>query len=138
LAAAAIAAFGVPFQRGLLVVGAFLLGVSAQGVKICVDTTLQEQVADRYRGRVFSVYDMLFNATYVGAAAVAATVLPKSGKSLAAMASLAGAYALVAMIFAWYSRKPAGTASDQERAAQTTATDRIETRKASSGGSLRP
>jgi hypothetical protein len=120
------------------VVGAFLLGVSAQGVKICVDTTLQEQVADRYRGRVFSVYDMLFNATYVGAAAVAATVLPKSGKSLAAMASLAGAYALVAMIFAWYSRKPAGTASDQERAAQTTATDRIETRKASSGGSLRP
>jgi MFS family permease len=138
LAAAAIAAFGLPFQRGLLVVGAFLLGVSAQGVKICVDTTLQEQVADRYRGRVFSVYDMLFNATYVGAAAVAATVLPKSGKSLVAMASLAGAYALVAMIFAWYSRKPAGTASGQEMAAQTTATDRIETRKASSGGSLRP
>ncbi len=138
LAAAAIAVFGLPFQRGLLVVGAFLLGVSAQGVKICVDTTLQEQVTDRYRGRVFSVYDMLFNTTYVGAAAVAATVLPKSGKSVTAMACLAGAYALVAMIFAWYSRKSAGTASGQERAAQTTATDRIETRKASSEGSLRP
>jgi MFS family permease len=138
LAAAAIAVFGLPFQRGLLVVGAFLLGVSAQGVKICVDTTLQEQVADRYRGRVFSVYDMLFNATYVGAAAVAATVLPKSGKSVTAMACLAGAYGLLAMIFAWYSRKSAGTASGQETGAQTTATDGIETRKASSEGSLRP
>jgi MFS family permease len=105
LAAAAIAVFGLPFQRGLLVAGAFVLGVSAQGVKICVDTTVQEQVDDRYRGRVFSVYDMLFNVTYVAAAAVAATVLPESGKSIAIMASVAGCYGLVAVIFAWASRR---------------------------------
>ena len=38
-------------------------------MKICVDSTLQETVADDFRGRVFSVYDTLFNVTFVVAAA---------------------------------------------------------------------
>jgi MFS family permease len=104
LGAVAIAGFGLPFQRGLLVVGAFLLGVSAQGVKICVDTTIQQQVGDLYRGRVFAVYDMLFNVTYVGAAAVTATVLPGSGHSVTVMSCLAGGYLLAAVIFGWLSK----------------------------------
>jgi MFS family permease len=104
LGGVAIAGFGLPFQRGLLVVGSFLLGVSAQGVKICVDTTIQQQVGDLYRGRVFAVYDMLFNVTYVGAAAVTATVLPGSGRSVTVMSCLAGGYVLAAVIFAWLSR----------------------------------
>jgi MFS family permease len=104
LGGVAIAGFGLPFQRGLLVVGSFLLGVSAQGVKICVDTTIQQQVGDLYRGRVFAVYDMLFNVTYVGAAAVTATVLPGSGRSVTVMSCLAGGYLLAAVIFAWLSR----------------------------------
>ncbi len=103
MAGAVIAAFGLPFQRDLLVVGSFFLGISAQSVKICVDSTVQQQVDDVYRGRVFSVYDMAFNVTYVGAAAVAATVLPKSGKSFVVMACLACGYLLAAMIFAWLS-----------------------------------
>ena len=103
MAGVAIAAFGLPFQRDLLIVGSFFLGVSAQSVKICVDSTVQQQVDDAYRGRVFSVYDMAFNVTYVAAAAVAATVLPKSGKSFVVMACLAGGYLLAAMIFAWLS-----------------------------------
>jgi MFS family permease len=114
LAGIAIAAFGLPFQRGLLVVGAFLLGVSAQGVKICVDTTLQQQIGDQYRGRVFSVYDMAFNVTYVAAAAVAATLLPKSGKSFPVMAGLAGAYVLAALAFAWFSGEPRRNQPDRE------------------------
>jgi MFS family permease len=115
----AIAAFGLPFQRGLLVVGAFLLGVSAQGVKICVDTTLQQQIGDRYRGRVFSVYDMAFNVTYVAAAAVAATVLPKSGKSFPVMAGVAGAYVLAAVAFAWFSGEPRRNLVDREDKARS-------------------
>jgi MFS family permease len=91
-AAIAIAAFGLPYQRALLVAGGFVLGVSAQGVKISVDTTVQEEVDDSFRGRVFAVYDMLFNATYVAAAAVTATVLPKSGKSYVVMILLAIGY----------------------------------------------
>ena len=45
----------------LLLVGAFVLGVAAQGSKICVDTIVQESIDDAYRGRVFSFYDVLFN-----------------------------------------------------------------------------
>ena len=50
-------------------------------MKICVDTTLQESVEDDYRGRVFSVYDTLFNVTFVAALLVGAFVLPASGIS---------------------------------------------------------
>jgi MFS family permease len=91
-AAAAIVAFGLPFRQELLVAGAFVLGVSAQGVKICVDTTIQEDVQDRFRGRVFAVYDMAFNMTYVAAAAATARLLPPSGKSYLVMALLALGY----------------------------------------------
>jgi MFS family permease len=143
MAGTAIAAFGLPFQRDLLVVGSFLLGVSSQSVKICVDTTVQQQVDDAYRGRVFSVYDMAFNVTYVAAAAVAATVLPKSGKSFTVMACLAGGYLLAAMIFAWLSVGAHVRArGDPTQAATNPGTPRqpvgIETGKSSSGGYPRP
>lgn len=139
MAGIAIAAFGLPFQRGLLIVGSFLLGVSAQGVKICVDTTVQQQVSDAYRGRVFSLYDMAFNVTYVAAAAVAATVLPKSGKSFPVMACLAGGYLLAALIFAWLSaRDHTPPPSDPPQAGTSSSAERqpvgIETGKSSSGG----
>ena len=55
VAGVAIAAFGLPFQRDLLVVGSFLLGLSSQCVKICVDTTVQQQVDERVTGRGFVV-----------------------------------------------------------------------------------
>ena len=143
MAGAVIAAFGLPFQRDLLVVGSFFLGVSAQSVKICVDSTVQQQVDDGYRGRVFSVYDMAFNVTYVGAAAVAATVLPKSGKSFAVMACVAAGYVLAAMIFAWLSvGAPVHRPDDPTQAAASDGGPRqpvgIQTGKSSSGGYPRP
>ncbi len=107
----AILAFGLPFQRGLIVLGAFALGVSAQGVKICVDTTVQEQIDDAFRGRVFSVYDMLFNTTYVAAAAVTAVLLPTSGKSVPVMTALAVGYLAVGAAFGWLSRPRARSAA---------------------------
>ena len=47
-----------------------MLGVAAQGSKICVDTIVQESVDDAYRGRVFSFYDVIFNIAFVSAAAL--------------------------------------------------------------------
>jgi MFS family permease len=143
MAGAAIAAFGLPFQRDLLIVGSFFLGVSAQSVKICVDTTVQRQVDDLYRGRVFSVYDMAFNVTYVAAAAVAETVLPKSGKSFTVMACVAGGYVVAATVFAWLSiGAQVPPADDPTRADTTPDAPRqpvgIETGKSSSGGYPRP
>jgi hypothetical protein len=92
---------------------------------------------------VFSVYDMAFNVTYVAAAAVAATVLPKSGKSFAVMACVAGGYVLAAMIFAGLSaRTPipppeALTAADAPPGVSRQPVG-IETGKSSSGGYARP
>ncbi len=84
---------------GLLAV-AFLLGLAAQGVKICVDTILQSEVDDGFRGRVFTVYDMVFNGVFVAAAALAALVLPDSGFSRPVYLALALAYAAIALTYA--------------------------------------
>ena len=99
LAAVTEIAFGLPYQIQTILPAALLLGIVAQGSKICVDTLVQEQVEDDYRGRVFSFYDTLFNVTFVAAAVVAAFVLPVSGRSYAMLAVVAGGYALTAV---WY------------------------------------
>ena len=51
-------------------------------MKICVDTTVQQTVDDAYMGRVFSLYDMLFNVAYVIGPAIAIPFLPGDGQVL--------------------------------------------------------
>jgi MFS family permease len=88
------------YTRTAIVVGAFFLGLSAQGVKICVDTLVQTHVEDAFRGRVFSIYDVLFNVAFVLAAIVGAVVLPTSGKSYALLLAAAIGYLLTAIVYA--------------------------------------
>jgi MFS family permease len=95
-----------------LLAAAFVFGVTAQGIKICVDTLDQENVDDVYRGRVFSFYDVLFNVVFVAAAGFAAIALPADGKSYVLTALCAAGYAIAAIA---YSR------SSPTRAAQTQA-----------------
>ncbi len=78
---------------------AFLVGITAQGVKICVDTLVQTHVDDDFRGRVFSIYDVLFNVMFVLAAVVGALVLPENGKSYVVGAGLAILYAGAALAY---------------------------------------
>jgi len=92
-------ALGAPFEPPTIVAAGFLLGFVGQGVKICVDTTLQETVEDDFRGRVFSVYDTLFNVTFVIALLVGAFLLPGSGVSLAMLAAVAVGYLLAAAAY---------------------------------------
>jgi Major Facilitator Superfamily len=94
-------ALGASFVAPAVVAAGFLLGFLAQAVKVCVDTTLQEEVDDDHRGRVFSVYDTLVNVAYVVALLLAALVLPASGVSLGVLAVVAGLYLAAA---AGYSR----------------------------------
>ncbi|MEV5144331.1 MFS transporter [Streptomyces sp. NPDC052727] len=74
-------ALGLPFATGPLMVAAFVLGLITQGAKIATDTIVQSCIEDGFRGRVFSVYDVLFNVAFVGAAGVAALMLPPDGRS---------------------------------------------------------
>jgi hypothetical protein len=75
-----------------------VLGFVAQAVKICVDATLQQTVLDGFRGRVFSVYDALFNVSYVVALLVGAAVLPASGRSPGLLVAVAAGYLLTAAL----------------------------------------
>jgi len=76
---------------------AVLLGLSVQGAKIAVDTIVQRDTHDDYRGRAFALYDVLYNAAFVGAAALAATALPDTGWSAVVFVALAVTYLLTAM-----------------------------------------
>ncbi|GAA0270757.1 MFS transporter [Actinomadura nitritigenes] len=98
-AAAGMLLLGLPFSETAWTAGAFGLGVVSQGVKLCVDTTLQESIDDAYRGRVFSVYDMLFNTTFAAAAALAATWLPSDGVASMTLVAVVVAYAAGAAAF---------------------------------------
>ncbi|PZS36442.1 MAG: MFS transporter [Pseudonocardiales bacterium] len=78
-------ALGLPFTLPSFLVAALVLGFAAQGIKICVDTLVQQQIEDEFRGRVFSLYDSVFNLTLVAAAWLTALVLPEDGYSPAAV-----------------------------------------------------
>ncbi len=83
-----------------LLVAVFVLGMVSQGIKICVDTLVQTQVEDAYRGRVFSLYDVLFNVAFVAAAATAAAVLPPDGRSPVTLVVVAAGYAATSVLYA--------------------------------------
>ena len=70
-----------------------------QGAKIAVDTIVQADTADAYRGRAFALYDMMYNAAFVGAAVLAALALPDTGWAPGVFAGLAATYVLAA---GWY------------------------------------
>lgn len=94
LAAAGLVQLGLvlPYRLPLYFAAALLLGFCAQGLKICVDTVVQRHVADEFRGRVFALYDMLFNLALVLAAVLTALVLPDDGRSAVSVVLIAVAY----------------------------------------------
>jgi MFS family permease len=87
------------YTQPALVIAAAGLGIASQGVKICTDAIVQTHVADQFRGRVFSLYDVLFNVVFVSAAAVAAVVLPDNGKSYPVLVVCALGYLATALIY---------------------------------------
>ncbi|GGN03385.1 MFS transporter [Streptomyces fuscichromogenes] len=97
-------ALGLAFTTVPMLVAAFVLGLITQGAKIATDTIVQSSVDDGFRGRIFSVYDVLFNVAFVGAAAVAALMLPPDGRSTALVITVALVYAAVAAAMARFER----------------------------------
>ncbi|MEU8223031.1 MFS transporter [Kribbella sp. NPDC048915] len=92
------------YTQVAMVIGGFLVGFCAQGIKISVDTLVQTGVDDVYRGRVFALYDMIFNVGQVSAAALGAVILPATGKSYAVLALIAAGFALTAVVYSRASR----------------------------------
>lgn len=90
---------GTIYTKITLMIAAFLLGVTAQSVKICVDTLVQAHVDDDVKGRAFVIYDMLFNVALVLAACITALIMPPDGRSVPILLGLAGCYALLGVAF---------------------------------------
>jgi hypothetical protein len=97
-AAVLVPSLGLSFRPVPVLVAAFVLGLVTQGAKIVTDTVVQSLVDDAYRGRVFSVYDMLFNAAFVGAAGLAALMLPPDGRSRELLIAVSVIYAVTATL----------------------------------------
>ncbi|MDQ1017917.1 MFS transporter [Streptomyces afghaniensis] len=98
-------ALGLPFAAAPLLAAAFVLGLTTQGAKIATDTIVQSSVEDGFRGRIFSVYDVLFNVAFVGAAAIAALMLPPDGRSAPLVITIAVIYAVVAVTMGRFGRQ---------------------------------
>lgn len=95
-------------QLPWIAIAAVLMGLGVQGAKIAVDTIVQRDVVDAYRGRAFALYDMLYNAAFVGAAALAAAILPDTGWSRPGFAGLVALYLLLSGWYAWRTEKIGG------------------------------
>ncbi|WP_395295169.1 MFS transporter [Kitasatospora hibisci] len=108
-----VPALGLGFSLVPCLIAALLLGVVTQGTKICADTVVQESVEDDFRGRVFAIYDVLFNVAFVAAALVTALVLPLSGRSVAVVTGVALVYALAAVLYLRAARRSGPLPGDQ-------------------------
>ena len=98
-----------------MVAGLFVFGVGVQGAKIAVDTIVQTDTSDDYRGRAFSLYDVLFNAAECLAAGVAVLVMPDVGWSRGVQAALVVAVWVVAPAYRWGVHRCGGPARPSHR-----------------------
>ncbi|MEU6222198.1 MFS transporter [Streptomyces sp. NPDC047042] len=96
---------GLAFAEAPMLIAAFVLGLVTQGSKIATDTIVQSSVDDGFRGRIFSVYDVLFNVAFVGAAGVAALMLPSDGRSVPLLVTIAVIYGAIAAAMARFERQ---------------------------------
>lgn len=92
--AGAAALGGFSPSLGVLVVGVGIAALAFQVIKVLVDALVQEASPDRVRGRVFSVYDMVYNVAFVGAG-LALVPLWAPGRERAVLLGLAGAFVVV-------------------------------------------
>jgi predicted MFS family arabinose efflux permease len=74
-----------------VLIASFAVGLTFAWKKVPVDTMVQESLPDGYRGRVFAVYDVLYNLARLAAALIAIPLFPRLGD--------AGTLALVGAVF---------------------------------------
>jgi len=103
-----VIALGAPFVPLLLVIATFFLSIAAQGTKIVVDTTIQQECHDDFRGRVFSLNDTTYNVCFVIGLFAAALALPGNGRSVPSILLVGAGYLLLA---AWFTMAAARAAT---------------------------
>ncbi len=89
-----------------ILLASFAVGLTFAWKKISVDTMVQESMPDGYRGRVFSVYDVVYNLARIVAAALAIPMIPGLGVPGSIVAVGIVFLLLVPVIGRWYGREP--------------------------------
>jgi MFS family permease len=102
-----IVTLGLPMVMPTMLIAAFALSTAGQMVKLSLDATVQGDVGDEARGRVFALYDAVFNIGYVLAVALAATVVPSDGHAPDLLLLAATAYLTAAALYGFIDRTPA-------------------------------
>jgi MFS family permease len=95
----------LPLRPDLMVAGAVLVSLAAQGIKIVSDTALQVECDDDFRGRVFSLNDTVYNLLFVGGIFVGAQIMPATGRAPRTVVLLGVGYALAALWYAIVSQR---------------------------------
>lgn len=89
-----------------VLLASFAVGLTFAWKKISVDTMVQQAIPDGYRGRVFSVYDVVYNMARVVAAGLAIWMIPGLGRA-GALAAVGIAFLLWAPVIGrWFGREP--------------------------------
>ncbi|MGI5503845.1 MFS transporter [Lentzea sp. CA-135723] len=92
LSAAAQVGLGLPMTLPTILAASFFVIFAGQIVKLCVDTAVQHDIPDEVRGRVFALYDTLFNVAQVTAVTITAMVVPLNGRAPVLMLAAAALY----------------------------------------------
>ena len=92
LGGVSLAGLGLPMALPTVLLASFLVSGCGQVVKLCVDAAVQGDIGDETRGRVFALYDTLFNIAQVLAVAFAATLVPLDGRSALLIVIASGLY----------------------------------------------
>lgn len=107
LCVAAAGQFGLAAVTTLptVLMAAFVLPTAGQVVKLCTDSAVQSEIPDDRRGRVFALYDAVFNVTFVVAVSLAALFSPPDGRSTMLLVLAAIAYLVGLLAHEWQLRR---------------------------------
>jgi MFS family permease len=94
-----VGGLGPSYRPLAFLLAGLVVGAVGQGVKICIDTLVQEVVDDEFRGRVFAFYDALFNMAFAFGAVAAAVSVPTSGRSLVVLGATAGLFIVAGVAY---------------------------------------
>ncbi len=102
--------FGLLLSLPTVLVAAFVIAMAGQVVKLSTDAAVQADVDDGVLGRVFALYDIVFNVGYVVAITATALLSPPDGNAPWLLASAAALYALGLLAHDAQRRRPPGFA----------------------------
>jgi MFS family permease len=100
-----VPACGLAYVPALTVAAAFVANLGGQATKIITETSIQLDIEDDYRGRVFSINDTGFNLMFVLGLLIGSLALPMTGVSPPTMVAVGVGYALVAFGFGLANRR---------------------------------